>query len=368
MSAVPPRDQEVIMKRFLPLFLLIAVPALLQSCSSYIYKDVYPTLIDGRYDSEFPYKGCSEQLEEIISTVMRINVMTHYRTYLFSPEDSVDADNVSAIPAALRHRESSYEHHTFGGTGTIILSDEWRLALITCAHVVDFPDTIVNRYISADHRPTRYAQSISIKTGESIFLSEVSPSVSFEILAIDRSIDLAIVGQKRVSPEMPRFKAFSYPLGKARELEWGSFVYVFGYPSGFRMISKGIVSPSNKLPSGCFNVDVVISAGSSGSIALAIRDGVPHFELVGILKSVPANVSSVLVPSNNDEDAPFDPARPYHGDVFVERKVEVQPGIAQAIPIESMVKFISDNHKALTRHGFDLTSWTNPPKKEPPVQ
>ena len=356
------------MKRFLPLFLLISVLALFQSCSSYIYKDVYPTLNDGRYDSEFPYRGCSEQLEEIISSVRRINVMTHYRTYLFSPEDSVIADDVPAILAKLRHRESTYEHHTFGGTGTIILSDEWRLALITCAHVVDFPDTIINRYVSPDHLPTRYAQSISVKTGESIFLSEVSPSASFEILAMDRSMDLAVIGQKRYSPEIPRFKAFSYPLGKAKELVWGSFVYVFGYPSGFRMISKGIVSPSNKLPVGSFNVDVVISAGSSGSIALAIRDGVPHFELVGILKSVPAHVSNLLVPSNQDEDFPFDAARPYHGDVFIERKIEAQPGIAQAIPIESMVKFISDNHKTLMQHGFDLSSWTNPPKKEESVK
>ena len=35
------------------------------SCSSVTYEKIYPTLQDGKYDSEFPYKGCSDQLEEI---------------------------------------------------------------------------------------------------------------------------------------------------------------------------------------------------------------------------------------------------------------------------------------------------------------
>jgi hypothetical protein len=356
------------MKRFLPVSLLLFVSLLIVSCSSSIYRDVYPTLVDGRYDSEFPYRGCSEQLEEIISTVKRINVMSHYRTYLFSPEDSVVADNIQALDTLLRHREPLYEHSTFGGTGTIIFSDEWRISLITCAHIVDFPDTMINHYVSPDNLPTRYARSISFKTGESIFLGEVSASASFDILAIDRSVDLAIIGHKHALPETPRFKAFSYRLGKARELEWGSFVYVFGYPAGLRMISKGIVSPSGRLPAGSFNVDAVISGGSSGSLALAVRDGVPHFELVGILKAVPAQSLNMLVPTNHDEEVQFDPSRPYHGDVYVARRTEILPGIAQAIPVESLIQFISDNQKALMKEGYDLSSWINPPRKEPSPQ
>ena len=34
----------------------------LTGCSTYIMETVYPTLNDGKYDSEFPYKNCSEQL------------------------------------------------------------------------------------------------------------------------------------------------------------------------------------------------------------------------------------------------------------------------------------------------------------------
>ena len=44
------------------------------SCSSTsIYDNIYPTLNDGKYDSEFPYKNSSEQLENISNSVHMIN-------------------------------------------------------------------------------------------------------------------------------------------------------------------------------------------------------------------------------------------------------------------------------------------------------
>ena len=61
----------------------LASALFLTACSSSVYRDVYPTLIDGRYDSEFPYKGCSRQLEEISETVQMLNCIAYYRTYSF---------------------------------------------------------------------------------------------------------------------------------------------------------------------------------------------------------------------------------------------------------------------------------------------
>ena len=43
----------------LPLIILI-----MMGCGA-SYEAVYPTLSDGKYDSEFPYRNCSEQLEDI---------------------------------------------------------------------------------------------------------------------------------------------------------------------------------------------------------------------------------------------------------------------------------------------------------------
>ena len=52
-----------------------------------------------------------------------------------------------------------------------------------------------------------------------------------------------------------------------------------------------------------FLVDAVFNRGYSGGIVLAIRDGVPNFELVGLVKSVPAEYEYVMKPimTNNQE-------------------------------------------------------------------
>jgi hypothetical protein len=155
-----------------------------------------------------------------------------------------------------------------------------------------------------------------------------------------------------------------YPFGRAKELEWGTFVYLFGYPSGYRMITKGIVSSPNKSGQGSFIVDAVVSPGSSGAIVLAVRDGIPNFELVGIVKLIPAQSSFVLSPSKREGDEEYDPGEPYRGDVFVERKTEIQYGIAQAIPAEAIVDFIRKNQQQLQSQGYHLESLLQPPEAE----
>jgi hypothetical protein len=325
---------------------------------------MYPTLIDGRYDSEFPYRGCSTQLEQISETVKQISVMAHYKTYLFSLNDSVRSENVSRVLIGGRLPEPSYQDHNVAGTGTIISDNNGRIALLTCAHVVDFPDTVVTRHRDPNYRLTPFIRSISIKSHQTSFLNEIAGTTSLEILAIDRETDLAILGQELTAQQDARVRVFTYPLGRAKELEWGSFVYLFGYPSGFRMITKGIVSLSKKPPSGSFIVDAVVSPGASGSIALAVRDGVPNFELVGIIKMIAAKTSYVLKPSWLGDDAQYDPLEPYRGDMFVERKTEVHEGIALAIPAETILSFIEENQQRLARRGYDVRSWLTPPKTE----
>ena len=64
-------------------FILI-IGIILTSCAQNIYKVAYPTLSDGKYDTEFPYKNCSSQLEEISKSVKLLNCMAFYKTYVFS--------------------------------------------------------------------------------------------------------------------------------------------------------------------------------------------------------------------------------------------------------------------------------------------
>jgi hypothetical protein len=350
------------MKQVVSLLVFVSLSLVFFSCSAYVIKEAYPTLNDGLYDSEFPYRGCSQQLEEIAQTVKRVTIIVHYKTYSFRREDSVRVTDITGDFLDRQETLAAYQNYSTAGTGTVIYKDNSRFALMTCGHVVDFSDTVISRHVGSDYRITPFIRSISIKTNQLVFLNEVGGGIALDVLAFDRTADLAILGQKIEPLQSIALPVFSYPLGRSKDLEWGSFVYVFGYPAGYRMVTKGIVSLSAK-PQGSFVVDAVVSPGSSGSIALAIRDGVPNFELVGMIKMIPAQTSYVLTPSK-DGDVEYDPIEPYHGEAFVQRKAEIQQGIAVAIPTEAIVAFVEKNRSRLAQQGYDLTSWIRPAKKE----
>ncbi len=88
-----------IMIKILFLTLLLGMGLIFQTgCTEKIYDVVYPTLKDGRYDSEFPYRNASENLEEISNSVKMLNYIAYYKTYLFN-------ENQKIINSDIRKRE-----------------------------------------------------------------------------------------------------------------------------------------------------------------------------------------------------------------------------------------------------------------------
>jgi hypothetical protein len=338
----------------------LAATLLLSACSSSVYRDVYPTLIDGRYDSEFPYKGCSKQLEEISETVQMLNCIAYYRTYPFGAGEKMTREGITRAVLRAKEPVSVYVNNTSAGTATSVYYNDRNLALLTCAHIVDFEDTLISYYIDEDRRPTRFIKSIAVKEKQTNYVAVLPEGGEVEILAIDRVTDIALVGKRFVAEPPAQPRVFNYPSGHARDLEWGTFVYLFGYPSGYKMVTKGIISSPNKDKRGTFMVDAMFSRGFSGGIALAIRDGVPNFELVGIIKLVSAHSSYVLTPWKENGDVVFDPSVPYTGNMYVERKTEVESGITLAVPVEAIRDFIRIHSDEIRAHGYVLTGFLRP--------
>jgi len=330
------------------------------SCAPSAYREVYPTLNDGKYDSEFPYRGCSAQLEAIGESVKMINTIAYYRTYSLAPEARIVpaavTDEVLRAPGATSVMTTSQA----SGTATIVASGDRRVVLLTCAHVVGFPDTVITYYAGADHRPTPFVRTISFKEKQTNYVAVFPEGGEMEILAMDREIDAALLGKTFDTEPVPRPQVFMYPAGRARELEWGTFVYLFGYPTGHKMVTKAIVSSPNKDRHGAFLLDAVFTPGFSGGIALAIRDGVPNFELVGMVKLVSGHTSYVLVPPPADGALDYDPLTPYTGDIYVERHTEIEYGIVQAIPVEMILSFIDDHREDMASRGY-VVSFARPP-------
>jgi hypothetical protein len=332
---------------------------ILLSCSTVSYKEIYPILQDGKYDSEFPYKGASKELREISQTVHRINSTAFYKTYLFDQSAEVINENLDVADLSKITTSEGYADQSTSGTGTAIFFSEGKIAILTCAHVVNDPDTIISYFTDEEGQLTEYIEAIFIKERQSIYAAGFPEGSEFEILAVDNKTDLAVIGRDYKSLSNIKFPIFNYPLGLAKELDWGSFVYVFGYPINNQMVTKAIVSNPNKDELGSFLIDAVINNGMSGGVVLAIRDGVPNFEMVGMIQWVPEVEENVLAPKKLKNNESYNPIVPYEGKEYVKRFSSIRYGIARVISVEAIKKFFTDNREKLYEKKYYFEKFMN---------
>ncbi len=335
--------------RFLILF--IAILALITfSCTQKIYRTAYPTLSDGRYDSEFPYKNCSKELQEISEAVTKVFCNTFYENYYFSPDRKIVLKDINKELLAIADKISDVKN-TVSGTATVIHFQNSRIALLTCAHIIIKPDTIIN-FVSLENNPNeKFIQTIAFKQKQEILVYGMPEDGVFEVLLIDDENDIAILNKELKGATVSRIPALKYPFGKARDLEWGSFVYAIGYPMGYKVITKGIVSQPDRDRKGGFLIDSFFNPGLSGGILLAVRDGVPNFELVGITTSAAAETETILTPEKNKS---YDETVPYDGKIYVNTKKNINYGITKAISAEAILSLIRENQDFLLKNGYDF--------------
>lgn len=315
---------------------------------------MYPNLLDGRYDSEFPYKDCSKQLEEIASSVKMINCVAYYRSYLFPREAEVTLEKLRNNSVRNYAIKEIYLNKSSSGTATVLLSSPSHVLLVTCAHVVNFQDTIVSYYYNEANQPTSYIRTVGFKERQSNYAAGIVGSRELEILVQDTQRDVAFVGARVLSDFPP--PSLRYPIGNARELEWGSFVYVFGYPAGQCVVTKAIVSSPKKDKYGSFLIDAVVNRGFSGGLVLAIRDGVPNFEVVGMVRLVVARAEYYLSPAREGTTIEYDPDLPYQGEMYIDRRLSIEYGVTQVISSEAMLEVLETQRHKLSALGYDVSS------------
>lgn len=322
------------------------------NCSFTTYEKVYPTLGDGKYDSEFPYKSTSDELNKISETIQRVNTTAFYKIYLFDKKDNIRLIDLENKKISSLAEKEALADNSASGTAVTVYSQNGNVALLTCAHTITFPDTIIAFQYDDLGVATNYIESISIKEKQVIYVAGFPAGSQVEVLAIDNHSDIALIGRKYGAQNGIFFPSFNYPLGKAKEVEWGTFVYLVGYPINFKIITKAIVSSPRRDDAGSFLVDAVINPGFSGGLVLAIRDGVPNFELIGMVQWVPEEEESLIYPENLKTKSTYNPVVPYDGNFYVRKHSSIRYGIAKIIPVESIMTFLNENKVYLNEKGF----------------
>ncbi|MEO8231137.1 MAG: serine protease [Ignavibacteriota bacterium] len=335
----------------LNIFSLI-IPLLIAGCSFTTYDKVYPTLQDGKYDSEFPYSSTSVELGKISETIQRVNSTAFYKIFVFDGKDNFTLKDLANKNLNKIAATESLADNSTSGTAVTVYSSNGNVALLTCAHTITFPDTIIAYKFDDFGFATNYIESISIKEKQVIYVAGFPEGSQVEILAIDRVSDIALIGRNYGAQSGIFFPAFNYKLGKAKDVEWGTFVYLVGYPINFKIITKAIVSSPRRDDAGSFLVDAVINPGFSGGFVLAIRDGVPNFELIGMVQWVPEEEENLIYPENSKSKTTYNPVVPYEGNLYVRKHSSIRYGIAKVIPVESIMTFLQQNKSYFNKKGF----------------
>lgn len=333
--------------------ILFIVFSLIQTgCSSITYETIFPTLGDGKYDSEFPYKSTSIELGEISETVYRVNTTAFYRVYIFNQNDNITKSDFDSESIKLLAVKEFIVDNSASGTAFTVYSHSGKIALITCAHTISFPDTLVTYKLDDSGNQTKFVESYAIKEKQVIYIPGFPDDGQVDLILQDIHMDIALIGKKYESIKSTLLPFFHYPFGKAKEVEWGTFVYLVGYPINFKIITKAIVSSPRRDASGSFLVDAVVNPGFSGGLVLAIRDGVPNFELIGMVQWVPEEEENLLYPENLKTKLSYNPVIPYQGNLYVRKHSSIRYGIAKIIPVENILTFLIQNKEYLNEKGF----------------
>jgi hypothetical protein len=304
------------------------------------------------YRTSFAATNISAELTTVLNSVKKITNYTSYRTYIFDDNSRITLNDLNSENLLERTSAGIVNNDVTAGTALIVFSDGKQIAMLTCAHAVKAPDTIIQWNEYRDLNNNQFIQSISIKIKQQLYVRDMPEGFKFKILAIDTNNDIAIIGSENNNPAKG-IPVFKYPCGNSLDLKWGSFLYLAGYPTGQQMVSHGIVST---LPdkAGYFLTDALFNEGFSGGIALAITEDGGDFELVGMARSVAGSYNYVLKPEKENHEFIYNPAIPYTGSVYVNQKKEINYGVTYVISINQIRQFYSENRLHLLQAGYNL--------------
>lgn len=303
---------------------------------------------DGKYDSEFPQQPISGQLDRIASSVKMLNCVAFYMTYFFKPGNDLTRENCAWRNLDSLAVKAIVTNESVTGTATILYYEPELVGLITCAHIVDFTDTIATSYDS-EHGGLR---SLSIKIKQQNYVTGIPDGSPVEVVAIDLKRDVAFL-KKKLNPHQEPLTVLNYPRGQARELDWGCLTYVVGYPLGNLMVTQGIVSNPEKTKTGFFTTDASYNQGISGSPVFALRDGVANMEWVGMASSASATSEFRLLPNLKDAEIMV-LGEQFSGEILIDKKKSINYGISYSVAMEEILIFIKINKNRVSAAGFNV--------------
>lgn len=313
---------------------------------------------DGKYDTHFPIQDATSALDAMVHSVKKLHSSVFYRSFTLSRESKITRDDLARDHSETVAVGDTIFNQSVIGSATIILSEPNKAALLTSGHVVDFPDTLVYYFPESPDIPEdTYVWIVAYKIRQNNYITALPVDAELEIIALDSKLDVALLGTRFSAPKELPLPRFNYPPGHTDELTWGHVVYLAGYPLGHHMITDGMVSRTSSSRRRSFLIDASFNQGMSGGPVVAIRDGAPNFELVGLANAVAAESQYVLIPAGKESEIKMEGIQnlPYEGEIFTQLSKQIRYGVTFVVPIEDIIQFLTEHREILSDRGYDLS-------------
>lgn len=345
--------------RLLHLLLVILGSGILTSCSQSARTERDPGP-QAYYTTAYPARDVSADLDRLLASLVRIQVGASYTNYIFAREEAPTGARlqITGAPLLAQAIDTVRSTPSRAATGSVVSVNSRRVLILTTAHAIHFPDTIIEyfdsqpRDIDTTSTDFRRVESVAIKTRELAAIGTPGIVEPFEIIARNQNDDLALIGVTfQTRPEVEPLRALPLTFGAPARLSWGSLVYVLGYPAGFRMVTQGMVSEPGRVVEGSFLIDGLWNEGMSGAPVIALRGENSEMEWVGIARAASARTDHRLIPEEGSQSE-YPTRRPYDGPIYLEEVQDIRYGITFAVPGTVIRRFIDDQRDLLEERGY----------------
>ena len=295
----------------------------------------------------------ANELEKLQESVKLVSGICYYRGYILSESLKITTREAKVLNMGKFAVEKFYFNKNRSGSSVVIYSDADKVLLVTCAHVIDFPDTLMRCY-SVGRDRAGYVEAISYKEKQELYITELDGYDSVGVLLIDRGLDIAFLLVHISEEAINTVQAIGCPYGNSSKLKLGSRVYIIGYPGGYKMISSGVIGRVGSGAGESIVVDAPFNRGASGGAVVAIREDGQGLELIGLARSASAEFLEFLVPAESYEFSDLEKVKPYSGEVYVERHPIIRYGITLVIPINRIIEYMKEHADTFKSKGIGL--------------
>lgn len=295
-----------------------------------------------------------EALDRVTPQSIQVYAAATYETFTFDAD--MQYTNAKLKDIQLQDFESEGSTESSMATAAIIKSNSDKSILLTCYHIFNYPDTVRQYYYRSDGSRTAFLRSISVKTSQKNFTKQSGKNQDLNFIASDENLDLAFLAFD--NPEQNEIP-YSTETIKAQSIKTGETVFIPGFPSGYKMVTKATVSKPNPNKPAAIMLDANFNRGFSGAPFYIYSAKQEKMLLAGIVTTAASETKNILAPEYQSHLKMYDPSEPYQGPLFVERDERVKYGITFTVTTEKLNDFYKQEKARFEEESINLDAVFN---------